>query len=52
MEQDLTSRSRLPLFLLGAAAFIGLSGAVFYGWVQQGSSIFLTLVENGLSWCM
>jgi hypothetical protein len=52
MEQELTSQSRLPLFLLGAALFLGLSTAVFYGWIQHGSSIFLTLAESGLSWCM
>lgn len=52
MEQELRYQSRLPLLLLGAAVFLGLSGAVFYGWVQHGSSIFLTLTENGLSWCL
>lgn len=43
---------RLPLLALAAVLFLALSGAVFYGWVQQGSSIFLTLAESGLSWCL
>ncbi|HEX2147728.1 MAG TPA: hypothetical protein VHG11_08775 [Pseudorhizobium sp.] len=52
MEQALSSGYRLPLFLLGALLLTGLSAAAFYGWIMYGSSMLLTLAQNGLSGCL
>jgi len=38
-----------------AAAAIALSAAIglaFAGWMQQAPEIFMTLVEQGLAWCL
>jgi hypothetical protein len=45
-----TSRFTLAGPLLVAAA-LALSSVAFLGWVAHGPEIFLSLAENGLSWC-
>ncbi|MGD9916248.1 MAG: hypothetical protein AB7S80_19410 [Rhizobiaceae bacterium] len=36
---------------LAVAAFAALTGAAFAAWVDNGTAIFVTMVESGLSWC-
>lgn len=43
----------------GAALLLGLSmlaGVLFaiatYGWMANGTSIYLTMIQNGLAWCL
>ncbi|CAN7354924.1 hypothetical protein [Neorhizobium sp. LjRoot104] len=43
--------SPLPLITAVGLLLLGLGGVAFYGWLRFGSSILLTLGENGLSWC-
>lgn len=43
---------RLPLIAAASLLLFGLAGVTFYGWLAFGSSILLTLGENGLSWCL
>ncbi|WP_099050913.1 hypothetical protein [Pararhizobium polonicum] len=34
-----------------AGAGVLLSAVAFLGWIVQGPDMFLTMAENGLSWC-
>lgn len=43
---------RLPLLLAAALVATGLTVAAFYGWMKFGSTMLLTLAENGLSGCL
>ncbi|MCB5201083.1 hypothetical protein LH464_01155 [Neorhizobium sp. T786] len=52
MEQVLTPAHRLPLLLLASLMGTGLFAAAFYGWMQYGSTMLLTLGEAGLSTCL
>jgi hypothetical protein len=45
------STSRFPLMMGFSLLLLVLAGTAFYGWVQHGSSILLTLAETGMSWC-
>lgn len=51
MDRIATDGYRLPLITAASLLLFGLAGATFYGWLVFGSSILLTLGENGLSWC-
>ncbi len=51
MELNSTRDWHLPLVVLAAMAGAGLIGAAFYGWMNFGSAMLLTLAENGLSGC-
>jgi len=51
MDRIATDGYRLPLIAAVSLFGLGLAGASFYGWLAFGSSILLTLGENGLSWC-
>jgi hypothetical protein len=42
----------LPLSIAAGLVALGIVGAAFYGWLNYGSSIFLSLAETGLSWCI
>jgi hypothetical protein len=42
----------LPLIVLAVMIAAGLGGLAFYGWISLGSSMFLTLAQTGLAWCM
>jgi hypothetical protein len=37
--------------MIGVAAFAAASGVAFAAWAEHGASIFMTMVESGLSWC-
>jgi hypothetical protein len=39
----------LPGAAIGLAALVSALG--FMGWMNHGASMFLTLAQNGLSWC-
>lgn len=43
-------------FLLPVAAVLaaaaGILGLAFAGWLDHGASLFLSLAETGLSWCL
>lgn len=43
---------RLPLLLAAVLVATGLTAAAFYGWMTFGSTMLLTLAENGLSGCL
>jgi hypothetical protein len=43
---------RLPLIALAVLGGAGLVAGAFYGWMQFGSTMLLTLAENGLSGCL
>ncbi|WP_185927867.1 hypothetical protein [Pseudorhizobium endolithicum] len=43
---------RLPLIALAMLGGAGIVAGAFYGWMRFGSSILLTLAENGLSGCL
>jgi hypothetical protein len=51
MDRIATDGYRLPLITAASLLLFALAGATFYGWLAFGSSILLTLGENGLSWC-
>lgn len=42
---------RFPAVAAGSLLLLGIVGSAFYGWLQFGSSILLSLAETGLSWC-
>jgi hypothetical protein len=52
MEQVSPPPHHLPLILVSALTGVGLVAAAFYGWMQYGSSMLLTLGETGLSTCL
>ncbi len=35
----------------GSAIAAAVLAFAFWGWIQNGSAIFLTLAETGMSWC-
>ncbi|MDI7863805.1 hypothetical protein MRS76_17770 [Rhizobiaceae bacterium n13] len=43
--------SRVILYAASAGMGAALIAA-FAGWISNGSAIFLTLAENGMSWCL
>ncbi len=43
---------RLPLIILAVFGGVGIVVSAFYGWMQFGSTMLLTLAENGLSGCL
>lgn len=51
MIGSLVTSQRAPLIAAVSLLLSGIGGAAFYGWLLYGSSILLTLGENGLSWC-
>ncbi|MBP1844993.1 acyl dehydratase [Rhizobium petrolearium] len=52
MNRDaVTSSHRFPAVAAAGLLLLGIAAAAFYGWLQFGSSIILSLGETGLSWC-
>ncbi|MCK8778626.1 hypothetical protein M0654_01400 [Rhizobium sp. NTR19] len=45
------STSHLPIMMGFGLLLLGIGGAAFYGWMQHGSSILLSLAETGIPWC-
>lgn len=45
------SLARTASIIAGALALSAVAGLAFAGWVEQAPDMFLTLVEQGLSWC-
>jgi hypothetical protein len=52
MELVSPAPHRLPLLVLAVIAGALVVGAAFYGWMQFGSTMLLTLAETGLSGCL
>lgn len=52
IEADHSGSIYLPLSIAAGLFLLGIGGAAFYGWVAYGSSIFLSMAETGLSWCL
>ena len=52
MNRSVATSFQLPLILVLGLLLTAIAGAAFYGWVRFGSSIFLAMAENGLSWCL
>ena len=50
MTTESARPSRIPLDV-GSAIAAALLAVAFIGWIQNGSAIFLTLAETGMSWC-
>jgi hypothetical protein len=47
-----TSTPRMMLYAALALAASIVSGLTFAAWFNKGDSIFLSLVNAGLAWCM
>lgn len=51
---DKTSENRNGAALV--VGFSALAGVLFaiatYGWMANGTSIYLTMIQNGLAWCL
>lgn len=46
-----TSLATTAGIALGVAAFAAMTGLAFAAWLDNGASIFLSLVDAGMSWC-
>ncbi|MBA8878691.1 hypothetical protein [Phyllobacterium myrsinacearum] len=46
------SPSRLTLYATLALAAAVATGVTFAAWFNHGDTIFLSLIQAGLSWCM
>ncbi|MGF9691687.1 MULTISPECIES: hypothetical protein [unclassified Rhizobium] len=42
----------LPFWLIGLLLFSAVLSAAVYGWIRNGSAIFLAMSESLASWCM
>jgi hypothetical protein len=51
MQDDVKIPPRTLMVTAIAGGGLILFLAAFLGWIVQGPEIFLTMAENGLSWC-
>lgn len=51
MQDDVKKHPQTVTIAALAGGGLILLIAAFFGWIVQGPEIFLTMAENGLSWC-
>ncbi len=52
MNRTGASIPRLPIALLALGVAGALAAVAFAGWMEHGASIFLSLAESGMAWCL
>ena len=51
MDKTARRYTVLPVALIALGLGIMAATAVFAGWMEHGTAIFLSLAESGISWC-
>ena len=51
MEKAARRNTILPVALFALGLGVAAASAVFAGWMEHGTAIFLSLAESGMSWC-
>jgi len=51
MQDDARKHPQSLMIIALAGVGVLLFSVAFLGWIVQGPEMFLTMAENGLSWC-
>jgi hypothetical protein len=51
MEKTTSRYTALPAALIALGLGVMAATAVFAGWLEHGSAIFLSLADSGMAWC-